>query len=846
MKRYWFFLILLVLSTSTLVTAQQPLAPTGASGEVVYIPFPAEITLDGDLADWDDIPFVTVTTGTMTSADAEENGSFSFAAAADAGSFYITMSSVDQTIITGEHGSDYWNEDSLEFFLNLTDERFRGSYTSGIFQININPGDIGNTDPSDITITGVNGSQSGVEAYVFATENGWGFEAAVPLGTDFQLEHGREIGFQAQANGASSQDRDVKLIWSTADVADRSWSDPSLFGSGIFYEIGQTDMPQPSERPVEEPVVIEPPAPRISLNQVGYFPDQPKYAMAVTDGSRRAIWQLKDAETGETVAGGMTTAGSYDRASGDMVQLADFSEFTTPGTYTLMIGTVQSAPFQIGMQLYSSLSRDALRYFYLNRSGIALDADHAGEWARPAGHTSDGDVTCYAGTDAGGTTWDGCDYRLNASGGWYDAGDYGKYVVNGGISVWTLLNAYERQPDYFAAQTLNIPESDNAIPDILNEARWEMEFLLGMQVPEGQPLAGMAHHKLHDMVWSGVPSMPPTEVDSDNPDTGRFLFPPSTAATLNLAATAAQCARIWRGLDADFAERCLEASETAWTAAQDNPVMLAGNTPGQGGGNYDDTNISDEQYWAAAELFITTGKDEYRDFVTGSRFFNVLPPLNGGSFSAMNWGNTAALGTISLAVVPNDLADDDVAGLRRQLTRAADSYLMTMDGEGYRVSLRRNHYVWGSNADVLNSALVMALVYDFTQDSRYLNGVTESMDYLLGRSATTTSFVSGYGDSAMLHPHHRFWGNQPDNGYPPPPPGAVAGGPNGSANDDAALAAGLMELQPARRYIDQIESYSTNEVTINWNAPLVWVASFLDAHFAPAAPDDDCERPRFI
>ena len=586
-------------------------------------------------------------------------------------------------------------------------------------------------------------------------------------------------------------------------------------------------MPQPSERSTETEAAETPPTRRVSINQVGYFPDSAKYAMLAAAGAQRTVWQLRDANTGDTVASGQTTAGREDRASGDIVQLVDFSDFTTPGTYTLTIDTVQSAPFEIGTHLYGTLNQDAARYFYLNRSGIELETAYAGEWSRPAGHVTDNDVTCYQGTDADGNTWEGCDYGLDVSRGWYDAGDYGKYVVNGGITVWTLLNAYERQPAYFADGALNIPESGNGIPDLLDEARWEMEFLLGMQVPEGQPLAGMAHHKMHDLVWSDVPSMPPTELDSDSSTNGRFLMPPSTAATLNLAAVAAQCARVWRDIDADFAERCLTAAEAAWTAAQANPVMLAGNTPGQGGGNYGDGNIRDEQYWAAAELFVTTGKPEYRDFVAESSFFSSLNPAAGGA-SAMNWGMTAALGTISLATVTNDLSEDEVSRLREDIISAANFYLTKMDGEGYRVSIGRDQYVWGSNSDVLNNALIMALAYDFTQDNRYLNGVTESMDYLLGRNALAFSFIAGYGANAMQHPHHRFWGNQPENGYPPPPPGALAGGPNGSPSDPDALDAGVMELGPARRYVDVIGSYSTNEVAINWNAPLVWVTAYLD------------------
>jgi endoglucanase len=349
-----------------------------------------------------------------------------------------------------------------------------------------------------------------------------------------------------------------------------------------------------------------------------------------------------------------------------------------------------------------------------------------------------------------------------------------------------------------------------------------MEFLLDMQVPEGQALAGMAHHKLHDLRWSGLPVMPPTEVDNDDERDGRYLMPPSTAATLNLAATAAQCARVWREIDAEFADRCLTAATRAWTAANEHPDMLYGRIPGQGGGDYGDGNVQDEFYWAAAELYVTTGEDQYLDYVTNSQYYQ-----NVGSALPIWWGGTAALGAITLATQPNGLPAEAVTSIREQIVAAADRYLATSRAEGYRAPLRGNDYVWGSNSGVLNNAIIMAQAYDITGEQQYLDGVVASMDYLLGANAVNQSFVSGYGTVSMQHPHHRFWANQPGAGYPPPPPGAIAGGPNGQPSDEIAIQV-IGNLPIARRYIDDIGSYSTNEVAINWNAPLVWVAAYLN------------------
>jgi endoglucanase len=834
-KRPFRYIVLTLLLLLPLVVHAQeviPLAPPEVTGQAVYIPFPVNITLDGEMDDWVGVPQTIVSRGTMTSGIFGENHAFTVAVAADDANLYVMMTSYDKNIVTGQHGGDYWNEDSLEFYFNLSGNLNAQTYGEGIFQVNINPGNIGETDPAALVFTGVNSAPGSVQGVAFETAAGWGFEASIPL--SFEPEHGLAIGFQAQANGATQTDRDVKLIWSLADTADQSWQNPSLFGRGIFFEIGRTDIPlgegepivevPPTSTPVEEEPVTD--RPIVAVNQVGYFVDAQKVAVLGTDAELESppAWQLRAADSGSVVSNGTAESGFLDTNSGNFVYQIDFSDFNTPGRYLLRVNGVDSQPFQIGSDLYMDLKRDALLYFYRNRSGIELAPEYAGEqWARPAGHVSDNAVTCFAGQDTSGNTWEGCDYVLDVSGGWYDAGDYGKYVVNGGISAWTLMNVYERAKQVFPDGDLTIPESGNDWPDILDEARWQMDFMLRMQVPEGQPLAGMVHHKIHDRRWAGLPVLPPTEFNNDDPNNGRFLMPPSTTATLNLAATAAQCARIWQDFDPLFAGRCLQAAETAWQAALDHPGMIYGSIPGEGGGDYGDSNVSDEFYWAAAELYITTAKDEYRDFVTESPYFD-----NFGSTQPIWWGGTAALGSISLALLPNGLSEADLARIREQIIATADGLLAVSQAEGYRAPLKTNDYVWGSNSGVLNNALVLALAHQFSGEAKYLDGVVASMDYILGANAVNQSFVSGYGTVSMQHPHHRFWAN--GQGFPPPPPGAIAGGPNGSPADETAIRL-IGDMPTSRRYIDDVGSYSTNEVAINWNAPLVWVAAYLDEQF---------------
>ena len=501
--------------------------PPEVPREAVYIPFPVEIVLDGDLSDWSNIPFITVTEGTMLSSIAGENDQFTFAVAADDENVYVAMTMSDQNIITNQHGTETWNEDSLEFFFNFTDDINSRSYQPGIFQIRLIPADAGNEDPGALTIGGVFSTGVPVTGYVFETEDGWGLEAAIAISEYGAIEHGREVGFQAQANGASESDRNVKLIWSKSDTNDNSWQDHSLFGTAIFYEIGQDEIPQPGDRVRATPKPEEEPLPPvINANLVGYYPNSPKVAAFHHESEYPITWTL--VQGGKIKVFGKTKVVGDDRSSGDHVHQIDFSEFEELGEdYKLEIEALESEPFTISYSIYKDLKTDAMAYFYLNRSGLEIEEAYAGDWARPAGHLTDNEVTCFEGEDTSGNFWPGCDYTLDASGGWYDAGDYGKYVVNGGITAWTLMNLYERNQEQFQDGSLRIPEKNNGISDVLDEARWELEFLLSMQVPEGYEGSGLVHHKLHDLTWETLPALPATERDNDNehqdPAQGRYL-----------------------------------------------------------------------------------------------------------------------------------------------------------------------------------------------------------------------------------------------------------------------------------------------------------------------------------
>jgi endoglucanase len=548
-----------------------------------------------------------------------------------------------------------------------------------------------------------------------------------------------------------------------------------------------------------------------------------------------------------SVANGQTQRFGLNAGSGQVVHSIDFSAFTTPGAgYVLDVSGVRSHPFDIGGDVYDQLKYDALAFFYHQRASIAIEAQYVGAtWARPVAHDPDAGG-CIA-IDFRGNDWGGCPYTLDVSRGWYDAGDQGKYVVNGGIAVWTLQNYYERIRDRagvlaaFDDGSMQIPERANGFPDLLDEARWEMDFMLAMQVPDGTTLnlprgnqngnlsaltfssvdaSGMAHHKFHDVNWTGLPTAPHLDAET------RYLSYPSTAATLNLAASAAQCARLWRGIDDTYADRCLDAATRAYAAAKRLPDVFAIDVTQGGGGAYGDFNVSDEFYWAATELFITTGDAAYEADMRASPHFMAAPAGSGAGDIA--WPSVQALGTISLAIASSTVSNSDRSAARAAIVGAADAYFNQIANEGYLIPFSRS-YVWGSNGDFSNRGIILALAHDFSGDARYRDGVVHILDYLLGRNPLNFSYIAGHGENAMMQPHHRFWANAADASFPPPPAGALGGGSNNRSPGADDVATSILPTCFAQTcYRDDWRAFSLNEVAVNWNAPLFWIAAYAD------------------
>ncbi len=571
------------------------------------------------------------------------------------------------------------------------------------------------------------------------------------------------------------------------------------------------------------------------VNQAGYFLDGPKRATIISSSAKPLDFKLVDA-SGATVGEGTTKLAGFDPTVGADTHVADFSVFHRAGEgYRIIVGDAASFPFAVGRDVYSRLRIDALSWFYPQRSGIEIEGSIAGAaYARPAGHIGEGenrgdtDVGCLSGSVAEALYGDWrCDYRLDVAGGWYDAGDNGKYSVNGAVSAAQLLGTFERGMAYGGGASAalsdslsRVPENGNGVPDLLDEARWELEFLMKMVVPDGQPLAGMVHHKIHDTAWTLPPLLPHMDAEE------RALHHPSTAATLDFAAVAAQGARLFAAYDEAFSQKLLTAARKAWLAAAANPVLYAPTSDGlQGGGDYDDDDVTDERYWAAAELFITTGEKKYLTVLHASPYWAgpVFSPAG-----AFHWRNPAALGRINLALYGEKLAKKDLSMIRKSVVSAAGNFLKLQQKEPFGQIYRpaENRYDWGSNYAILQNMLVMAAGYDLSGDKALLQGIRESMDYILGRNAMNMSYITGYGSVSPQNQHSRWYAHQLDPAFPNPPVGSLAGGPNSTAVDEIARSR-LQDCAPQTCYADDIAAYGSNEIAINWNASLVSVASFL-------------------
>jgi endoglucanase len=491
------------------------------------------------------------------------------------------------------------------------------------------------------------------------------------------------------------------------------------------------------------------------------------------------------------------------------VRQAHFSSLRAPGRYQLRVaGLPDSPPFEIGANVYQAVNAAAIKAYYLNRAGIALDAAHAGIYARAAGHP-DTQVLIHASAASPSRP---AGSVISSPKGWYDAGDYNKYIVNSGISTYTLLAAFEDFPAYFQAQKLNIPESGNGVPDILNEARWNLDWMLTMQ----DPADGGVYHKLTNLKFDGM-VMP---AQATQP---RYVVQKTTAAALDFAAVMASASRVYAPYDQALSVRMLSAAKQAWQWAQAHPRDYYRQPADVATGEYADKDVSDEQAWAAAELYITTRDDHYYQTLNAPQQAATVP----------SWSDVRGLAWLSLARHRKTLsAAADQALIASRVDGLAQHLAAAWQQSPYGITLQKGDYVWGSNAVVMNQAMWLLHAYRLNGKRAYLDAAQSGLDYVLGRNAVELSFVTGYGARSALHPHHR---PSVADGIEAPVPGWLVGGPQPGQQDKKDCPAPYPSALPARSYLDHACSYASNEIAINWNAPLVYVSAGVQA-LTPAAP----------
>ncbi|RJP23180.1 MAG: glycoside hydrolase family 9 [Candidatus Omnitrophota bacterium] len=543
-------------------------------------------------------------------------------------------------------------------------------------------------------------------------------------------------------------------------------------------------------------------SPFIHINQLGYLPGGSK--IALVSSALGMPFSVLTSDTGKPLLKGMLQlAEANNRESGEHVWAADFSIFHSTGTFLLEVqGLGKSYPFRIDDNLYSNLGREALRSFYFHRCGMALTQEYAGVWKHPACHQTDG--VLFSATPVNENP-----PKIDAVGGWHDGSDYGKYVVNGAFAVGMLLTLYEVFPDVFPDGSLQIPESGNNVPDILDEVRWEIEWLLKMQSESGG-----IYHKLTPL--ETVKPIPPQEEKEP-----RIIFPVSTAATASMCAVTAKASRLFSPFDATFSTRCLNAAESAWLYLETHPSDGGFKNPaGVGTQAYGDVDDSDERFWAAIELYRATEEDRLREIMLALAK-NRAPLITASGF----WGNVTPLAVASILNATERFGKELKEEARADLIAFADILHEKIRSDGYRLSIKSGEFVWGSNSFVLQNAVVLLLAGLHRSDRAYVDAVMEQLHYILGRNPLSTCFVTGYGSQSPQSPYHYF--SMTDK-IKEPIPGLLVGGPNQFLNDGFLKRSFNETSPPALTYKDVEESFASNESSLSWNAALVFVVTGLE------------------
>ena len=545
----------------------------------------------------------------------------------------------------------------------------------------------------------------------------------------------------------------------------------------------------------------------IRLNQVGYFPNEEK--VVVIEGINPAgKIQVKNLQ-GKTVLKPRNIRQAQSPWGDKTRYVVDISDLKKEGDYEVCVAGAK-APLRIARHALHDISVASLKLFYLIRSGVPIESQYAGPYARPLGH-ADTQVLVHP-SAASESRPEGT--VISSPLGWYDAGDYNKYVVNSAFSIGLMLGVYEENKAYFDRLQTNIPESKNQTADFLDEMMFNMLWLLTMQDPDD----GGVYHKLTTPNFEGF-VMPK---DCHQP---RYVVAKSVTATLDFAAVMAQMARLMKGNAdyPDFSAKAAEAAERAylWALVHPDAFYRQGDMnkqfqPAVNTGEYGDGNATDERFWAATELYKLTGKTVYKQDA-----LRLMP----SDFLVPSWGNVSGLGMLSWLSAGDAVQADKV---RQALQACCDAYVKDTDQSCFQAPYG-NHahdFGWGHLSERCCGMGIALLFSDqYVAKGNYRRYALENIDCLLGRNALGYCYVTGFGQKSPMHPHHR---PSAADGIDAPFPGMLVGGPNPGQQDKGSNLVYPSSL-PDESYVDHADSYASNEIAINWNAALVGLLCWVDA-----------------
>ncbi len=535
--------------------------------------------------------------------------------------------------------------------------------------------------------------------------------------------------------------------------------------------------------------------PAINVNQVGYLPNAEKKAVvrAELGTDISGSFDVVNVETDAVVLTGELEPAKENAASGEQTAIADFSEVTDAGTYKLVAeGFGESFEFRISDDVYEELADSTMRMFYLQRCGEAVTDDVFGH---EACHTGEAEIYGENGS------------TVTVTGGWHDAGDYGRYTVAAAKAAADLMLAYEVYGDQFGDDA-GIPESGNGIPDVLDEVKYELDWMLQMQ----DSATGGVYHKITCENFPGS-VMPEEETEQ------LVLAPISTTATADFAAAMAMAARVFKEFDADYSQTCLAAAEQAEVYLDQTPSDKTGfrNPSSIATGEYGDTQDMDERYWALAELYKTTGDSKYSDALRADYTVEDI----GGD---LGWQSVGMYGIYAYLTTPEAraMSDNYLPELEEHFYQMADEAMKYTEEDAYGVAIGEDDYCWGSNMVVANKGMLLLMANQLSQDEKYRRAAGRQLDYLLGTNTNSYCFVTGFGTLSPEDPHHR-----PSEAVGEAMGGMLVGGPNSDLEDPYA-AATLSDKPNAACYADNVQSYSCNEITIYWNSPLVYLLAGME------------------